>query len=152
MPVKRARLKLLERIFRVLLSVEGLRRLMFGKTMAICEVGVTFLQMAAVGQQNIAQIASRRRCKDWSPEAVFDQKRKIPGMIDMRVGQKHGVDIRRIDWQRAPIALPQLFQTLKEAAVDEIFPVGNFQEIFRTRDRADGAEKGKPRFHRPKPV
>ena len=40
-------------------------------------------------------------------------------MIEMSVGQHHGINALWVDRQRGPIAQAQLFEPLKQAAIDQ---------------------------------
>jgi len=48
----------------------------------------------------------------------------------MRVGQHDGIDARRIDRERRPVAEAQLLQTLKQAAVDRDAMLAKVEEMF----------------------
>src|SRR5688572_25470597 len=59
----------------------------------------------------------------------------------MRVRQDDGVDPRRIDRKRRPVAIPQLFETLEEAAVDENPTVIDVEQMLGAGDGTGGSKK-----------
>ena len=55
--------------------------------------GVLFLQIAAVGQQNGAQVAGARGAMDGLGVAVFGQQRQIAAVVQVGARQHHGIDL-----------------------------------------------------------
>jgi hypothetical protein len=51
-------------------------------------------------------------------------------MIEVRMREDDGVDPSRIDRQRRPIAMPQLFKALEESAVDQNPMVAEIEQMF----------------------
>ena len=52
-------------------------------------------------------------------ETLARQLRQQPAVIDMRMGQKHGVDIGRAERERPIVQRLQCLRPLEQAAVDE---------------------------------
>ena len=75
--------------------VERQGRLVLREAVPVGEFGVLLLQMAAVGQQDPAQIARRLGAVGCGPRSRLDQQRQIAGVVEMRVGQDHRVDASR---------------------------------------------------------
>ena len=108
---------------------------------------VFFLDVRRVWQDERAEIARAGRAEDSTAESGADQARQVPAMIQMRVGEDHRVDAARIDRQRRPVPLAQLFEALEEPAVDEHAMISEIDQVLGARDRARGAEK-RQRWHR----
>ncbi len=134
--------KLLQRLPRVVLGIERQRRLVLGEAVAVGELGVLLLQIAAVGQQDLAQIGGGLGRDHLALEAVLDQQRQIAGMIEMGMGQEHGVEARRMRPAARPVAQAQLLVALEQAAIDQKPLAVDLEKIFGAGDGADGAEKG----------
>ena len=77
----------------ILAGVKRLRGAVFRKAMAVGKGGVFFLQMAAVGQQNAAQISSARGGVHPAFKAVSGQNGQIPTVIQVGVGQHHRLNV-----------------------------------------------------------
>ena len=63
-------------------------------------------------------------------------------MIEMRVGENHGVHVGGADRQWMPVARTQIFETLEQSAIDEYAFAADFEEMFGTGDRSSRAEEG----------
>ena len=81
----------------VFLGVERQRRIVAREALAIGVFGIALLEIAAVGQQDFAQIPGRRGAQDGAAIPVLDEAGDIAGMIEMGVGQGDGVDPRGVD-------------------------------------------------------
>src|SRR5439155_25422238 len=92
-----------------------------------------------------AQIACPRRAEDAPPKASPDEPRQISTMIEVRMREDDGVDAPGIDRQRRPVALSQLFEPLKQAAVDQHLMVAQIEQMLRPGDGSRGSEKGERR-------
>ena len=113
------RLQPLERPGGIDLRVERQRRAVLRVVVPVRLARVLFLNVRRVGQHQRAEIPGARRAEHASPKALRDEPRQIAAVIEVRVRQDDRIDPRRIDRKRCPVALPQLLETLKEAAVDE---------------------------------
>jgi hypothetical protein len=92
---------------------------MLGKVMAVGVRRILFLKIAAVGEENPAEVPRRRGGIDLPGETVPDQKGEVAAVIEMGMGEDHRIDLSRRDRQRFPISETELFKSLKESAVDE---------------------------------
>jgi len=61
-------------------------------------LGFFLLQVAAVRQQQLAQLECGRRTKHLAAKPIADQGRNVAGMVQVRVRQQHRVDSLR--WYR----------------------------------------------------
>ncbi len=112
--------QLFQAFARILFGVERQRRVVFGKTLAVGELGVFFLDVAAVGQQDAAQVARARRTPDRAVVALAHQQRQVAAVVEVRVRERHGVDAAFFQArQRGPVAQPQLLVALEQAAIDQ---------------------------------
>jgi hypothetical protein len=99
-----------------------------------------FLEVARVRQQDPGEIVGAAGRGDRPPEAVLEESRQVPDVVDVGVGQGDGVDARGIDRQLVPVPQAQGLQPLVEAAIhEEPAPVGLDQEL-RSGDRSGGAQ------------
>ena len=73
---------------------------------------------------------------DPAAELPADQDGEKPGVVDVRMGQQHGIDPFRIERQSLPVPNHQVLQTLEESAIHQqtAGPVPH-QEL-RSGDRA----------------
>ena len=79
--------------------------------------------------------------EDAAAKTAGDQPRQVAAVIEVRVRQHHGVDALGIDRKRRPVPDAQLFQSLKQAAVDEHAVTAEIQQMLRPGDGPCGAEK-----------
>jgi hypothetical protein len=108
-------------MFGIRFCVQGKRRGMFGIFMSVGIFGLFFLEVPAVRQQDRAEVTCGWAAIYLACEAVRDQERQITTMIQMRMCQYDRINFRRVDWKRRPVSQPQLFESLKQAAVTNIF-------------------------------
>ena len=62
-------------------------------------------------------------------------------MIDVRMGEDHGIDRRGVDGEPLPVLGPQGLRPLEEPTVDEQAGPGVFDQKSRACHRAGGPEK-----------
>jgi hypothetical protein len=62
-------------------------------------------------------------------------------MVDMGMGEQHGIDACRIDRQRSPVAQAQLLEALEQAAIHQQPRAAELKQIFRAGDGTDAAEE-----------
>jgi hypothetical protein len=62
-------------------------------------------------------------------------------VIEVRVRQHHSVNSRGVERERRPIAQPQFFEALKQAAIHEHATVAEIEEMLGAGHRAGRAEK-----------
>ena len=91
------------------LRIERQRRLMPRIAIAVGGCRVVFLDMAAVRQQNGAEIGRRLRAVDRTVETVPHQAWDIAAMVDMGMGKQEGIELNRIERQSLPVPFPELF-------------------------------------------
>ena len=91
---------------------------------------ILFLNVRGIRQHQRAQVARARRTKDAATKALADQPREVTTVIEMSMREDDRVDPRRSDRKRRPVAMPQLFEALKEAAVDENPMVAEIEQMF----------------------
>ena len=84
------------------------RRLVLGKALAVGVVGVFLLVVRGVQQQQLGQRLGGRRRIHRPAKAVLHEPRQVADVIDVRVRQHHGVDLRGIERQPLPVPQPQL--------------------------------------------
>jgi len=68
------------------------------------------------------------------------ETRKVSAMIEMRVRQDDRVNRIGAERERAPVALAQLLQPLKQSRVNEDAVAAGVEKMLRTGDRAGGAK------------
>lgn len=130
-----------QRIVGVLFRVERKGRAMFGGPFLVGVLGVLFLQMTGVGQQDAGEVHRRWGGIDRPGVSLFDEPRQISGVVEVGVGEHDGVDRRRIDGKRRPVSLPKRLVALKEATVDDDSGRTVFDQILRPGDGSRGAQK-----------
>src|SRR5687767_3565519 len=101
--------------------------MVLGESMHIGKFRIFLLQIAAVRQENPAELQGCRRAVHRTSEAKLDQARDIAAMVDMGMSQNNGVDRRGIQRRRGPVAQPQLFVALKQSAIDQYSSVAGVQ-------------------------
>ena len=94
-PVVADRLQQRERAERVGFGVERQRRRVLRVAVAVGVLRVFFLNPARVGQHDAAEILGAGRAEDAAPEALRDEARQIAAVIEVRVRQHDGRDVRR---------------------------------------------------------
>ncbi len=146
--VERDRRELLERPLRILLGVERQGRMVLREAVAVGEFRVLFLQEAAVGQQDPAQLVGQLGRMDAAAKAVLHEQGQVAAVIEMGVGEDHRVDAVRGDGHRRPVALPELLEALKQAAIDQDPAAAGLQQVFRAGHGPDAAEEGEVQGHR----
>jgi hypothetical protein len=116
--------------------------LVLGQCVAVEVGGVLFLQVAAVGQQNGAQIARAGGAVDRLGVAVARQQRQVAAVVQLRMGKHHGVNLVRRDGQWLPVAQAQQLVALEQPAVEQQAVAVVADEVFGAGDGAGPAQKG----------
>jgi hypothetical protein len=109
--------------------------------MTIGELGISFLQKAAIWEEHGTKIAGCRRRVDRAVEAIPDKDGYVSRVIDMGMGEHDRVDRFRLDWQRVPVAKPQLLETLEQTTVNQNRSVRGLNEVFRPGNGSDCTKK-----------
>ena len=97
--------------------------------------------MRRVRQNQCAEIACAGGAEHAAAEALGDMAGDVPAVIQVRVREDDGVDRGRRDGERLPIAQAQLFEALKESAVDQDLVVTRVDEVFGPGDGACRTQK-----------
>ena len=134
-------MKLAERADRVVLGIQRERWRVLRIRVAVRVASVFFLDAGRIGQHERTELARRWCAEDAAAKPVCDEPRQISAVIEMRVGENDRVNSRRIDRQRCPVALAQLLQALKEAAVDEHAMIAEVEQVLGPGHRARSPEK-----------
>lgn len=98
--------------------------------------GVFFLNPRRVGEHESAQISSARRAEDRTTESSGHQPGKVPHMIEMRVRQYHGIDIRRGDRKGIPVPKAKFLEPLEQSTIHKDAPPQVLDHEFRASDGA----------------
>ena len=107
---------------------------MFGKCVAIGKRCIFFLNMAAVWQQNFAQITCTPAGMHMTRKPFFHQQGQVAAVIQMGMGQQYGINLIGCYGQRSPIAKPQLLVALKQTAVHQHMFAVVLNQVFGTGD------------------
>jgi hypothetical protein len=97
--------------------------------------------MRSVGQDDAGELSRRGRAEDAPAKALTDESRQVARVIEMGVRQHDGVDRVGTHGKGLPISLPQLLQSLEQAAIDENSLASVLEKVFGSRDGARGTEK-----------
>ena len=89
------RLQTVERASGVDLRVERLRGDVLRVAVLVRLPRILFLNVRRIGEHERAQVARARRAEDAAAKALADQPRQVPAMIEMRMREDDGVDLRR---------------------------------------------------------
>ena len=135
------RLQAIERAGGVNFGIERLRGSVLGVALPVRPPGVFFLDARRVGQHQRAQLARRRRTEDAAGETLGHEPRQIAAVIEVRVREDNGIDPRRIDGKRPPVAIAQLLEPLEQAAVDQDAAIAEVEQMLGTGDGASGSEE-----------
>ena len=140
-PLVADRLKLRQRAGGIELGVERQRGRVLRVAAAVGQAGVLFLNVRGVWQDERAQVAGPGGAEDAAAKSAGDETRQVAAMVEVRVSQHHGVDAFRVDGKRRPVPHAQLFQALKQPAIDEHAAIAKLQQMLRPGDGPGGAEK-----------
>jgi hypothetical protein len=91
----------------------------FEKAVPVGEGGVFFLDVAAVGQQDAAQVPRAGGGMHPAVEAFAHQQWQVAAVVQVGVGQDDGVDLAGHHRQGSPVAQAQLLVALEQPAVDQ---------------------------------
>jgi hypothetical protein len=140
---ERQRLEQLEAAVDVGVVEQRQRGLVAGEPLAVEVFRVLLLQMGGVFQQDLRQLARRRRTCDRPAEPLLHQPRHPADVVDVRVGQDQRADAARIERGCRPVALPQRLVALEHPAVDHQLGAACLDEVLRARHRLRSAEERK---------
>ena len=134
-------------LLRLFHGVERQRRMVLGGAGLVVELGVFFLQVSGVGQQDAAEIDGCGRGIDRPVEALLDQPRDPAGVIEMSVREDDGIDLARWNRQVLPVALTPFLLTLEQSAIDQHLHaylaalVAGVDQVFRSGNDSGRAKK-----------
>jgi len=89
------------------------------EAMTIGELGVFFLQVGTVEEDQPCNIDGCGSCVNGAFKPLSDQPRQIARMIKMGMGQNDRVNGSRLNRKARPVAFAKLARALKQTAVDE---------------------------------
>src|SRR5215472_9771765 len=138
----------MQAVFRLLERVERQGWLVLGSAFLVMKPSLFFLKMAGIGKDHRAQVDRRLRRVDCALETFFDQPGNPAAVVQMGVGQDHGVNLSRRYWRIFPVADAPLLPTLKQATVNEnlqallaVEIAGGVDEMLRACHRSRSAQK-----------
>jgi hypothetical protein len=100
------------------------------------ELRVRLLDARRISKHDAAQIPRGRGAGDAPLKAVLHQRRDVPRMVDMRVGEDHGVHPAGIERQVAVTLVRLAPPALVEPAIQQQPDAVEFQQVLRSRDGA----------------
>ena len=139
--VERQRREEAQRLAGIVFGVQRQGGLVPGTLPAIGVLGVFLLQPAAVGQQHAADFDRGGRREHRTAKTLFDQQWQCPGMIEVRVGQNHGVELLWIEGKIFPVHRTQVLVTLEQTAIDQQLSSFPCDECLRAGDGAGATEE-----------
>ena len=107
-----------------------------------------FLDASGVGQHVGAQIDRAARRKDPAGESLAHELRQQAAVIDMRMGQQHGIDVGGAERKCAIVQRLQRLRSLKQPAVDEETSGPGLEQMARAGHGAGRAAEPQGDAHR----
>ena len=104
-------------------------------------LGELLVQLPRVEEDQGRQLDGARRGVDRAAVAALDQQRQQAAMVEVRVGQQHRIEVRRIERERDPVADRFVRAALEHPAVDEDARPGGLEEELRAGDRGRATEE-----------
>jgi hypothetical protein len=101
---------------------------------------VLFLELAGIEKHDGEEVGRRRRHQNLVPEALPDELREEPGVVEMDVGEEDEIERPRRNGKGGPVPF-KISPLLIEAAVDEQPEAGRFDEIAGSGDLLASAEE-----------
>jgi hypothetical protein len=129
------------------LWLELLREGVLAGAMAVGKAGVFFLNVTAVGQQDVAQVARAWRGVHPALKALAHQEGQIATAVSMRMGEQDGMDLLRRHGQGRPVAQPQPLVALEQSTFDPLALRTPLKQVFGTGDGVGCAQKGDCQAH-----
>jgi hypothetical protein len=90
---------------------------------------IFLLDPAGIGEHQLAQVSSTRGANHAAAKALGDEPGQVANVVEMRVGEDNGINRGGRDWKFLPVPQTQLFQALKEPAIDEHATPVLFEEV-----------------------
>src|SRR4051812_3046483 len=112
---------------------QRVERLAFGRypTLSLQILVVFLLNVGGIGQHDGTEVSAGRGGVDRSVEALLDQERKPPAMVDVGVAQNHGVDPASVERELHVQSVAFRPVTLEQAAVEQDPGPGGFEQVHR---------------------
>ena len=110
--------------------------------MPVCLSGVFFLDPCRLGEDQPTQIGRTTGTKNPSTKPLRDKTRYISDVVEVRVRQDDRRDRLRVHGKRVPVALPEILQSLEQAAIDEHTGSAVFEEVLGAGYSARSPKKG----------
>lgn len=131
------------------LVVERFGGPVLGPAVFVGVLGRFHLEARAVPEHDLGEPGGVGGGQDRSWEAVPDQSGQIAAVVQVGMGDDHGVDGRGVARQLRPVAAAQVRETLEEAAVEEDPGMVALDEELAAGDGPDAAEEAQQRGSRP---
>ena len=122
-------------------GVQRQRRRVAGKAVPVGPARIFFLQMGAVEQQQLGQVAGGRGAVNRAFETLFDQRGQPAAVVQMGMAQHHSVDLRSRHRERGPVSFAQGLESLEHAAVQQDALAADGHQMARTGDGVGRAEE-----------
>ena len=101
-----------------------------------------FVEVPTVGKDHGCQLVCARGAPDRTAETHPDEPRQEATMVDVSVGEQHGVDRGRVDRELVPVREAEFFATLEESAVDQDPTAGRVEQGLAPRHGPGPADEG----------
>ena len=103
--------------------------------------GVGLLDVGGIAQHDGQEIGGGRRGVDGFRVALLDEGGDVAAVVDVSVGEDHGVDLGGIEPEGLVDLVGFLAAALKHAAIEENAGIVEFKEVFGAGDLVRAAEK-----------
>ncbi len=137
------RLQLRNRAERVGLRVERQCWRVLRVRVPIGVLRVFLLDTARVRQHDATEILRAGRAEDAAAETLRDETRQVTAVIEVRVRQDDGRNVRGLDRKVEPVTLAKFLEPLEQPAVNQHARGTSVEQMFGASDGAGGAEKCK---------
>ena len=114
---------------------ERQRRLVLRQLLPVEVLGVFFLQVRGVLEEDLGELTRRRRAVDRPGEALPHEPRHTPDVVEVRVGEDHGRDRAGVELRVGPVAQAQGLLALEHPGVDEEARAPGLEQVLRSRHR-----------------
>ena len=112
--------------------------------LAVFPLGVLFLQVAGILEHDAAQVAGGAVGEHGAAVTGLDQQWQATGVIQVGMGEDHGVQSRRVEVERIAVARLVLASALDQATVDQHLHALGLDQETGTCDLARRAQKTDP--------
>ena len=126
-------------------GVQGERRVVPAEAAFVRESSLLLVNVCAVGEQDLAEVAGSSCRMDRAGESVTDEAGEPATVVDVGVREHDGIDGVRVDRKRVPVAPSELAHALEEASVDHHAASAVVDDEAAAGDGAGGAEESQQR-------